>query len=76
MRARRRLMASPSPVPPYLRVVEVSAWLNASNSLPCCSGAMPMPVSRTLTSRSAVLAGRESPAGRRLDLDDHLARAP
>ena len=27
-----RLMASPSPVPPNLRVVEASAWEKASNS--------------------------------------------
>ena len=33
----RRLMASPSPVPPYLRVVDASAWTNSWNSLPICS---------------------------------------
>ena len=33
----RRLMASPSPVPPYLRVVELSAWVNSWKSLPICS---------------------------------------
>ena len=44
---RRLLMVSPKPVPPYLRVVEVSAWEKAWNSLACCSGVMPMPVSRT-----------------------------
>ena len=40
-------IARPRPVPPYLRVVEVSAWLKAWNSCPIFSGAMPMPVSRT-----------------------------
>ena len=30
--ARRLLTASPSPVPPYLRVVDESTWLNSSNS--------------------------------------------
>ena len=30
--ASRLLMASPSPVPPYLRVVALSAWLNDWNS--------------------------------------------
>ena len=41
------LMARPSPVPPYLRVVLLSAWLNFWNSrlLPCSH--RPMPVSRT-----------------------------
>ena len=37
----------PSPVPPYLRVVEASACENSSKSLPNCSGVMPMPVSLT-----------------------------
>ena len=41
------LMARPRPVPPYLRVVLLSAWLNFWNSrlLPC--SLRPMPVSRT-----------------------------
>ena len=41
------LMARPRPVPPYLRVVLLSAWLNFWNSrlLPCSD--RPMPVSRT-----------------------------
>ena len=34
-------------MPPYLRVVEASAWVNSWNSLPICSGVMPMPVSAT-----------------------------
>jgi hypothetical protein len=43
----RRVMASPSPVPPYLRVVDASAWAKDWNSFAICSGAMPMPVSDT-----------------------------
>ena len=40
-------MLRPRPVPPYLRVVEPSACVNASK-MPCCFAAgMPMPVSRT-----------------------------
>ena len=42
------LMANPSPVPPYLRVVPLSAWLNFWNrrDRPCSDN--PMPVSRTV----------------------------
>jgi len=40
-------MASPRPVPPYLRVVEPSACWNASNSVGWASAAMPMPSSLT-----------------------------
>ena len=40
-------IASPSPVPPYLRVVDASAWLNDWNILLHCSGVMPIPESRT-----------------------------
>src|SRR5262249_1435391 len=47
MRASLRVMARPSPVPPYCRAVEESAWVNSSNSLACCSGVIPMPVSAT-----------------------------
>ena len=46
-------MVRPSPVPPYRRVVEPSAWLNAENSLALCSCVMPMPVSATAISRHA-----------------------
>mmetsp|Transcript_21123 Transcript_21123/g.82004 ORF Transcript_21123/g.82004 Transcript_21123/m.82004 type:complete len:293 (+) Transcript_21123:254-1132(+) len=42
------LIARPRPVPPYLRVVEASAWLNFWNSRPMASGVRPMPVSRTV----------------------------
>ena len=46
--ARRRLMASPSPVPPYRRLVDASPWLKDWNSRPTLSGGMPMPASRTI----------------------------
>ena len=42
-----RLIASPSPVPPYLRLVLPSACWNASKMICCLSGEMPMPVSET-----------------------------
>ncbi len=45
--ASSRLMASPSPVPPYWRLVEASACWNASKIIRCFSGGMPMPVSAT-----------------------------
>jgi hypothetical protein len=47
MFTKRLLMVRPSPVPPYLRVVELSAWLKASNSLAICSCVRPIPVSLT-----------------------------
>ena len=62
IRQRRRLIASPSPVPPYLRVVEASAWVNASNSFPICSGVMPMPVSEI----AMVTQSRPPSSGQRL----------
>ena len=40
-------MARPRPVPPYRRVVEASAWLNAWNRRACAAREMPTPVSRT-----------------------------
>jgi len=40
-------MASPRPVPPYLRVVLDSACSKDLNNLACCSGVMPIPVSVT-----------------------------
>ena len=45
--ASRCEMASPSPVPPYFRVVEPSACENAWKRRPWTSGGMPMPVSVT-----------------------------
>ena len=43
----RSEMVRPRPVPPCLRVVDMSAWVKGRKSLPTCSGVMPMPVSRT-----------------------------
>ena len=40
-------MASPRPVPPYLRVVDTSTCANFSNKEPSLSEGMPIPVSRT-----------------------------
>src|SRR4051794_15992034 len=40
-------MARPSPVPPYLRVVEPSACANDSKMRPCFSRGTPMPLSDT-----------------------------
>ena len=62
MRQRRRLIARPSPVPPYLRVVEASAWVNSSNSFAICSGVIPMPVSEI----AMVTQSRPPSSGRRL----------
>ena len=45
--ASRRLIARPSPVPPYLRAIEASVWLNDWNSRDMPSSVMPMPVSWT-----------------------------
>ena len=42
------LIARPSPVPPYLRVVPLSAWLNFWNSRDRPASLKPMPVSRTV----------------------------
>ena len=54
-----REMASPSPVPPYLRVVEVSACWKLWNRRPRCSSVRPMPVSRT-SKRSRTVSPRSS----------------
>ncbi len=82
-----RLMASPSPVPPYLRVVLASTWLNDWNSRSSRSGGMPMPVSVTAKrTPSAAAAGvgrhgqRDRPGVGELhgvaeQVDQHLADA-
>jgi len=60
-RQKCRLIASPRPVPPYLRVVEESACENSWNSRPICSSVMPMPVSVTaivIQSRPSACCGR------------------
>ena len=41
------LIANPNPVPPNLRVEELSSWVKALNSFSTWSGAMPMPWSLT-----------------------------
>ena len=43
------LMANPSPVPPYFRVVEVSAWEKGLNKSFSVSAGMPMPLSSMLS---------------------------
>ena len=45
----RLVIASPSPVPPKRRVIEVSACSKARNRALFLSAAMPMPVSSTST---------------------------
>ena len=47
------LMVSPSPVPPCLRVVDISACVNGWNNLAHCSRVMPGPVSRTVKRSTA-----------------------
>ena len=44
---RRRLIARPSPVPPYCRVVPASACVNDSKRRAVADAGMPIPVSRT-----------------------------
>ncbi len=46
-------MASPSPVPPKLRVVDTSAWWKGSKSSSICEASIPMPVSVTSTRSNA-----------------------
>ena len=63
--ASRRLIASPSPVPPYRRLVDASTWLNDWNSRSMRSGGMPIPVSRTVRcSTRATSGGRPLAADR------------
>jgi hypothetical protein len=50
------VMLSPNPVPPYLRDVEASAWVNFSKIYACCFGKMPIPVSATEKVSAASLA--------------------
>jgi signal transduction histidine kinase len=60
--ASRLHIASPSPVPPWVRVVELSAWVNGSNMCSSFSADMPIPLSRTrnrrVTERSSSLSFR------------------
>ena len=51
-------MASPSPVPPYFRDMELSAWLKTSKISCCLSSGMPIPVSAT--EQASVTASSDS----------------
>ena len=62
-------MASPRPVPPNRRVVELSAWVKASKIDRCLSAGIPSPVSVTQKFRPTW----SSPHWLGRDLDDHLA---
>ena len=44
----RAEMVRPSPVPPYLRVVELSPWEKGSKMELCFSCGIPIPVSETV----------------------------
>ena len=57
-----REMARPKPVPPYLRVVELSSWLKGVNSACKRSEGMPMPES--LTSKRSNPSGEPSRGAR------------
>ncbi len=61
-RAISRLMDSPRPVPPYLRLVVPSACLNASKMTRILLCAMPMPVSVTEKAIMSASASRSEPA--------------
>ena len=55
------VIARPRPVPPWVRVVELSACSNAEKSFGITSGAMPIPVSCT-SKRTSTLSGVVSTA--------------
>ena len=59
-----RTIDRPSPVPPKRRVVEASAWENGAKISACCSGAMPIPVSRTSKHRLEAAAPAAAGAAR------------
>ncbi len=61
-RAISRLMDSPSPVPPYLRLVVPSACLNASKITSILLAAIPIPVSVTEKAIRSASASRSEPA--------------
>ena len=48
----RRLMASPSPVPLYLRLIDASAWLKGAHNAANTAGSIPIPVSVTMITKS------------------------
>ena len=60
--ARFRQIVSPSPVPPYWRVVDASAWTKLPNTASSLSGAIPTPVSST-ANRSRARPGPAVPGG-------------
>ena len=63
-------IASPSPVPPLVLVLELSIWWNFSNTLSRSSGGMPGPVSLTATAKAAVRdAGHDAHLARVGELD-------
>ena len=64
----RETDARPSPLPPYLREVEESAWVNALNSSGSLSAEIPIPVSVTVNLSPPALW---SPVG--LDQRQHLS---
>ena len=74
-----RLMDRPRPVPPYFRLVPVSACWNGSKMTRSLSGGMPIPVSVTENARTPVRPAQDrvvaAPARRgRLDPQADLAR--
>src|ERR1043165_3326323 len=54
---KRRLIGKPRPVPPALRVVEESTWVNSWNTASSLSGGMPMPESLTVINTRAPSIG-------------------
>ncbi|HEX5723841.1 MAG TPA: hypothetical protein VFX98_00155 [Longimicrobiaceae bacterium] len=55
-----RTMESPSPVPPYSRVIDWSTWRKSSQMASRCSEGMPIPVSATATSTALPSAARRT----------------
>src|SRR5207248_8786848 len=69
-------LASPSPVPPYLRVVEGSACTNSWNKRPTCSGDIPMPVSApviVISARPRSVTRRDHDDRRRYRSEEHTS---
>ena len=63
--AMRRLIASPSPVPPKRRVVSASACENGWNSRACACSLTPMPVSVTRSTKASLPIAPSSGSCRR-----------
>ncbi|OFA08668.1 hypothetical protein DUPY_06260 [Duganella phyllosphaerae] len=57
-------IARPSPVPPYRRVVLLSAWLKAWNRRRCCSALMPTPLSITANRKRSASGSGPGPVSR------------